>query len=50
MTDRIVHVVWAKPRASHWVWRGLGCLHRAVVLLASWLSATAPAARTVCGS
>ena len=47
MTDRIVHVVWAKPRRRIGFGAGLAVFIVAVVLLASWLSATAPAARTV---
>jgi beta-glucosidase len=47
MADRIVHVVWAKPRRRIGFGAGLAVFIVAVVLLASWLSATAPAARTV---
>jgi beta-glucosidase len=47
MADRIVHVVWAKPRRRIGFGAGLAVFIVAVVLLASWLSAAAPAARTV---
>jgi beta-glucosidase len=47
MTDRIVHVVWSKPRRRVGFGVGLAVFIVAVVLLASWLSAAAPAARTV---
>src|ERR1035441_3702321 len=47
MADRIVHVVWAKPRRRVGFGAGLAVFIVAVVLLASWLSAAAPAARTV---
>jgi beta-glucosidase len=47
MADRIVHVVWAKPRRRIGFGAGLAVFIVAVVLLASWLSATAPAARAV---
>src|ERR1019366_4122498 len=47
MADRIVHVVCAKPRRRVGFGAGLAVFIVAVVLLASWLSAAAPAARTV---
>src|ERR1700729_2947881 len=47
MADRIVHVVWAKPRRRIGFGAGLVVFIVAVVLLASWLSAAAPAARSV---
>ena len=47
MADRIVHAVWAKPRRRVGFGAGLAVFIVAVVLLASWLSAAAPAARTV---
>jgi beta-glucosidase len=47
MADRIVHVVWAKPRRRFGFGAGLAAFIVAVVLLASWLSAAAPAARTI---
>jgi beta-glucosidase len=47
MADRIVDVVWAKPRRRFGFGAGLAVFIVAVVLLASWLSAAAPAARTV---
>ncbi|MGO9908509.1 MAG: beta-glucosidase BglX [Solirubrobacteraceae bacterium] len=47
MADRIVHVVWSKPRRRIGFGAGLAVFIVAIVLLASWLSAAAPAARTV---
>src|ERR1039458_23274 len=47
MADRIVHAVWARPRRRVGFGAGLAVFVVAVVLLASWLSAAAPAARTV---
>ena len=47
MADRIVCVVWAEPRRRIGFGAGLAVFISAVVLLASWLSAAAPAARTV---
>jgi beta-glucosidase len=47
MADRIVHVVWAKPRRRIGFGAGLVFFVVAVVLLASSLSAAAPAARPV---
>jgi len=46
MADRIVKVVWAKPRRRVGFGAGLAIFVAVVVLLASWLSAAAPAART----
>lgn len=46
MADRLVHVVWAKPRRRIGFGAGLTVFIVAVVLLASSLSAAAPAART----
>src|ERR1039458_1733012 len=47
MADRIGAVVWAEPRRRIGFGAGLAVFISAVVLLASWLSAAAPAARTV---
>jgi beta-glucosidase len=46
MADRIVQVVWAKPRRRFGFGAGLAAFVVVVVLLASGLSAAAPAART----
>ncbi len=47
MADRIAHVVWARPRRRIGFGAGLAVFIVAVVLLASWPTAAAPAARRV---